>query len=269
MDNGRLFRAVLTVVVLLLSIWALRHIQAQRATHRVSPADRPPAEEKAQVIEEASAAPAIVVETVPLVALDNTCFYSSMQDLSRCTGALSFAPAREYRIAAIRNQVLYFGAKPRSDIFDISVALLTADAKCIVGYDENGPGWPEAAVVTGLDSGEYVLVVGGYGEDCGPYELTVSMETPEMARVVETGVLNGRNGTVVRWGTFAEVDMAHYALYRWKAEERERVAVLRAHGSPAGFARYRVIDRRPQPDSTYEIEAVARDGRRELFEVTT
>jgi hypothetical protein len=269
MDSGRLFRAVLTGIVLIGCIWGLRQLEARRTRPILRPARVGQTEVATPAQDQNSTEPLVEVVSLPFVALDNTCYYSGGEDLSHCTGSLSGAPAREYRLSATKREALWVGVQPRSDYFDPSFALLTADQRCIAGYDNQGPGLPETAMLNDLEPGEYLLVVGGYGEDCGPYELTVRQETPEIARVVETRTIEGPNGTVVRWGTFAEVDLDYFILYRTVGEDRQQIAVLRAHGSPAGFARYRVMDRKPQPDSTYEIEAVASDGRIELIDVTT
>ena len=269
MDSGRLFRAVLTGIVLFGCIWGLRELDTRRPKPSFKSAITTQTDSATPAHDQNPTEPLVEVVALPFVALDNTCYYSGGKDLSRCTGSLSGAPAREYRLLATEREAFFVGVQPRSDYFDLSFALLTMDQRCIAGYDNQGSGLPETAVLSDLEPGEYLLVVGGYGEDCGPYELTVSREIPDVARVVETGILQGRNGTVVRWGTFAEVDLNYFILYRTVGEERQKIAVLRAHGSPAGFARYRVMDRKPQPDSTYEIEAVASDGRIELFDVTT
>lgn len=267
-DNGRLFRAVVMGITLVICIWALNRLESRKNIPAVVPVDTTRTEEAIPQEEASLAAPAMDAETLPLVALDNTCYYSDAHDLSGCTGTLSGGPSREYRIVASdATQILYVGAVPRSEYFDLSLALLTADEQCLIGYDNSGPGLPERAVVSGLEPGEYLLVVSGYADNCGPYELTVFAEAPDIARVVDMAILNGKNGKVVRWETFAEIGVQHFVLYRTQGDRRERVAVLRAHGSPAGFANYRVMDRAPQPDSTYEIEAVARDGRKELVSI--
>ncbi len=271
LDSSRLFRAALTGIVLVACVWGLRTLDARRSRHGTQPASTTPPEMGTPAPDPtpASAPPTVDEKTLPFVALDNTCYYSSGEDLSKCTGSLSGAPAREYRLSATDKDVLEISLEPRSQDFDPSFALFTEDRHCIGGYDNQGPGQTETAELKDVEPGQYLLVVGGYGDDCGPYELTVRKEHDDIAQVVQTQKHEGPNGTVLRWSTFAEVDLSHFILYRIAGQDSERVAVLRAHGSPAGFAHYRVMDRTPQPDSTYEIEAVANDGRVEMVEVKT
>jgi hypothetical protein len=271
MDSGRLFRAVIMVVTLLICLWAINWIQARKESPVVAPIDTlhtgktRPAASRASVTE-----PAVKVETLPLVALDNTCYYSASRDLSGCTGTWSGGAAREYHFATTdAEHALYITAKPKSDEFDLSLVLMSPDNHCVMGRDDAGPGMAERAVVKDLKPGEYLLVIGGYADNCGPYELTVSTEAPQVAQITDTKVHSGPNGKVVRWDTFAERAVQHYVVYRTDGDSRVRVAVLRAHGSPAGFASYRVMDRLAPIDSTYEIEAVAPDGRTEWVSVQT
>lgn len=140
---------------------------------------------------------------------------------------------------------------------------------CVFARDEQTAGKTESAFIPDLDAGVYRLVIGGYSEDCGPYLLTVRDETPPVVRLAQTTTHHGRNGTVIRWRSFAEVDLTHYALYRVSGVNRRRVAVLRAHGSPAGFADYRFMDRELNEKCAYEIEAVSRDGRKEIVPIVS
>ena len=253
------------VVTLLGCMWVLHRLEKREGPPTVIPADTTrsapalPQEEAKQV-----AVPApIEVSALPLVALDNTCYYDGERDFSRCTGAISGGPVREYVFQANGKDTYYIGAEPRSDYFDLSLVLFDNEQQCIIGQDDNGPGFREAAVIKQPAAGLYSLYVGGYAEDCGPFELILSTKAPNIAQVTKTGSTAGRNGTVVRWETFAEVDLAHFELFRQNGSNRERIATLRAHGSPAGFAVYRFTDRQPLPDSNYVIESVSKDGRRE------
>ena len=247
-------------------MWALTRLQGHDVPLAAVPDDSAHVvlPETAQPAAEMAPAPPVDVSQLPLAALDNTCFYSGTRDLSRCTGTVSGSPAREYVIHANGKDTYYVIVEPRSVFYDPSLVVLNGQQECIVGEDERGPGYSESTVLEHPASGDYSLIVGGYGDDCGPYELTVSTTAPEIARVIKPAAHVGRNGTVVRWETFAEVDLAHFEVYRQSGSIRERIAVLRAHGSKAGFANYRFTDRAPELDAEYVIEAVAKDGRREV-----
>ncbi len=266
MNSGRLFRAAVMCLTLFGCMWALTRLQGQKRPVEAAPADstRLAAPKAAQPAAETPPAPPVDISQLPLVALDNTCFYEGTRDLSRCTGTISDSPAREYMIHANGMDTYYVIVEPRSVFYDPSLVVLDSRQQCVIGEDERGPGYSESTVLERPACGDYSLIVGGYSDDCGPYELTISTSAPEIARVIKPAAFIGRNGTVLRWETFAEVDLAHFELYRQSGNSRERIAVLRAHGSKAGFANYRFIDRAPQGDSNYVIEAVARDGRREV-----
>lgn len=265
MNSGRLFRAAVMCLTLCGCMWALTRLQGHNGPIEAALPDSAwlAAPEAAQPAAEILSAPPAEISQLPLVALDNTCFYEGTRDLSRCTGTISGSPAREYVIHANGMDSYYVIVEPRSVFFDPSLVVLDSRQECVIGKDERGPGYGESTVLERPVRGDYSLIVGGYSDDCGPYELTVSTSAPEIARIIKPAAHIGRNGTVLRWETFAEVDLAHFELYRQSNNNRERIAVLRAHGSKAGFANYRFTDRAPQSDSNYVIEAVARDGRRE------
>jgi len=269
MDSGRLFRAVITFLTLLACLWVLSRLERRDTPHQLSPADSAavPISEPHEQAQQINAQIPVEISALPLVALDNTCLYDGAQDLSRCTGAISGGPVREYQIQANGSDTYYVAAEPRSEFYDLSLVLFDSARQCMLGRDEQGPGFAEGMVLEKIGAGHYSLLVGGYSEDCGPFELTVSDKTPAIAQIMKSITVPGRNGTVVRWETFGEVDLAHFELYRQNGSERERIAVLRAHGSKAGFAFYRFMDRQPRADSMYVIEAVARDGRREIVKV--
>ncbi len=249
-------------------MWILSRLERRERPPDVIPVDSASTPVR-ETQEQAQASEPIPVEitSLPLVALDNTCLYDGTQDLSACTGAVSGGPVREYQFLANGFDTYYVAAEPRSEFFDLSLVLLDSTRRCLIGQDENGPGFAEGTSIVDLDAGTYTLLVGGYSEDCGPYELTVSNRAPAIAQILKSRSLPGPNGTVVRWETFGEVDLAHFELYRQSGSERERIGVFRAHGSKAGFAFYSFMDRDPNPDSMYVIEAVARDGRREVVTV--
>lgn len=272
MNSSRLLRALITGLTLLSCLWVLGQISSHKPL-------RP--QVKPVTVIRAATAPAFVVPALPdslppveihklpLAALDNTCFDGVPTDLSCHTGMLSGGPAREYLIRLTKRGALRISVEPRDDYYDLSFALFESDTKCVLALDEKAAGQTESAVIPDLSAGVYRLVVGGYSEDCGPYLLTVCDQAPPVAQLSQTNTHRGRNGTVIRWRSFAEVDIAHFLLYRVTGANRERIAVLRAHGSTAGFADYRFTDRRLEGNSAYEIEAVSRDGRSELVSIAS
>ena len=253
-------------LTLLACMWALTRLDTRRVPVVAAPVDsaRGVIPEPRPLPEDTTRVPPVDITQLPLVAMENTCYYPGGEDLSGCTGTISGGPVREYTLHTTGHNSYYISAEPRSLYFDLSLAIYDVSHACVVGKDDRGPGYSESALLENPAQGDYRLVVGGYGEDCGPYELSVSAKAPEIAQVMKPATLVGRNGTVVRWETFAEVDLAHFELYRQTKDQREQIAVLRAHGSKAGFANYRFTDRSPRTDSVYVIEAVAKDGRRQV-----
>jgi hypothetical protein len=264
MNSSRLLRAIVTGLTLLVSLWFLHHLTPRHApkheqsrTAQVHPAA---AVNPGEMSNPQLSQPPVEIQTLPLAALDNTCLDGVPTNLASATGMLSGAPARQYHLLVAANVPLQIELKPLYAYFDAAWALFDEQGRTVLGRDEAGPGWAESATVTGLAGGVYRLIVGGYSSDCGPYELTVKAEPESSAQIAKSSLHRGPNGTVVRWRSFAEVDLNHFRLIRLSDGQREPIAVLRAHGSPAGFADYRVIDRGARGDTTYELEAVSRDG---------
>ena len=266
MDSGRAFRAIVMVVTLLGCLWVLNRLETKQTPPVAAPVDTTKSIAPVPLEHAANLSVSVPEEisTLPLISLDNTCYYDSERDFSSCTGAISGGPMREYIFRANGRDTFFVSAEPRSDFFDLSLIVVDHNNHCVIGQDEHGPGFREFAQIAALARGTYTLYVGGYAQDCGPYELTISNQAPAIAQVTKLESLSGRNGTVVRWETFAEVALEHFDLFRQDGTQRERIATFRAHGSRAGFASYRFTDRHPRPDSNYVIEAVAKDGRREV-----
>jgi hypothetical protein len=213
--------------------------------------------------------PPVDIRSLPLAAMDNTCMDGVPTDLSCYTGMLSGGAAREYLLRLERRGTLRIAVEPRSEYFDLSFALFAGGKQCVLARDEKSAGQTESAVIPNLDTGVYRLIVGAYGQDCGPYVLSVRDQTPPVAQVSAAEAFRGRNGTVIHWRSFAEVELAHFILYRMDELGRRRIAVLRAHGSPAGFADYRFTDRDLEGRATYSLEAVSQDGRTEMVPVSS
>jgi hypothetical protein len=209
--------------------------------------------------------PPVEILSLPLFAFDNTCDFSDTMDISACTHALSGSAARIYNIRLEENQSLYVTVEPRSDFFDAGIAVFKDQQICIAGKDENGSGIAESLKLKNLSAGNYRVVVAGYHDDCGPYELTVRTEQPPIAEIKPPSVHSGPNGTVISWQTFGEVDLAHFVLYRTDGNNRLQIGSLRSHGNPAATTSYRFIDRKPAPNTSYEVVAVAHDGRTEEY----
>lgn len=271
MNSSRLFRALITGLTLTACLWLLNLVTG----HRDRASLLEPAREDVTVALSSSApqlpdsCPPVEIRSLPLAAMDNTCMDGVPTDLSCYTGMLSGGAAREYLLRLKARCALRVAVEPRSDYFDPSFVLFAGGTRCVLARDENGAGQNESAVIPNLEAGVYRLIVGAYGEDCGPYLLSVRDQTPPVAQVSAAGASRGRNGTVIRWRSFAEVDLAHFALYRTDELGRRRIAVLRAHGSPAAFADYRFTDRDLEDRASYTLEAVSLDGRIEVVPVNS
>jgi hypothetical protein len=212
--------------------------------------------------------PPVAISELPFVALDNTCNGGKATDISGCTGMLSGSPAREYHLYAREGQRLNISLEPGKDLlFDVSFALLDGAGNCVLGRDVEEAGWAERALTPRLHDGWYRLIIGGYRDDCGPYTLTVRGDLPEPAQVTDVNVRTDPKGSLLRWNSFAEVDVAYFGVYRSLHDVRERIAVVRPHGSPASFASYRYLDRGTQPDARYEVELVLTDGRTQSYTI--
>jgi len=210
--------------------------------------------------------PPMEIHDLPSVIFDNTCESGQHADLSGCTGMLSGGEVREYRIILDGDtRALQIELEARDPFLDLSFALYDAQGRCRAAGDEQPAGWTERATLSRLEAGEYRLLVGGYADHCGPYLLTV--RAPELPAVQLTGttIQRGPNGSAIRWTSFGEVNFAHFSLFRVDAEDRLRIATFRGHGGAAQFGEYRFLDREGGADAAYELEAVSRDGRREVF----
>lgn len=277
MNSSRLFRALITGVTLVICIWVLTVMRHHTKTvsspaepvEEAAPPDTTKSAQSFVIPQRRDSCPPVEIQNLPLAALDNTCFDGIPTDLSCYTGMLSGGEAREYLIHLEKKSALRIAVEPRTEHFDASFALFGKGKSYLLGRDEKPAGMKESGISDVLEPGVYRLFVGGYSEDCGPYVLTVRDQAPPVVRVSDLSADKGRNGTVIRWKSFAEVDLAHFSLYRVDPTGRQRIAVMRAHGSPAGFSDYRFIDRSLASDGSYEIEAVSRDGRTELLPIAS
>lgn len=206
------------------------------------------------------------IHDLPFVVFDNTCESGQLADLSGCTGMLSGGEVREYRIVLDGTaDALQIELEARDPNLDLSFALYDARGRCRAAGDEQPAGWTERAMLSRLEAGEYRLFAGGYDDHCGPYLLTVRVPENRAVELTESVIRRGPNGSAIRWTSFGEVDVAHFSLFRVEKEDRQRIVTFRGHGGAARFGEYRYLDREARPDAAYELEAVSRDGRREVF----
>lgn len=261
-------RAVLAGITLLTCLWMLELLRApgSRSIPQARPRsiqNTPPAPADSQL---SVVLPPVDIQELPFTALDNTCLYSQIMDISGCTGMLSEAAARVYRIKVAAGGNLHVTVEPENDYFDAGFALMS-DSGCVGGVDQSGPGWEESSVFSNLPDGQYRLIVSGYADNCGPYRLTVADQPESLATYRLATAQQGPNGIAVRWRTFAETNLKHFELFRLAQGERRLLATFRSHGSPAGWASYRYLDRDGHPDSRYELIAVSHSGRSEAIDI--
>ena len=267
MDSERIVRAIVTGLTLLGVIWLLHVASARRAaTEGKEQVQSTPT--RAAYTPDSPAEPAQWISTLPYVAMDDICESSSERDLSRCTGLLSGGKARLYRLDIQHAQSLSISVEPLDRDFDPALALMK-DSVCIIGRDSARGGGTEQAMLPHLNPGTYDLWIGGYDGDCGTYDLSITNAAEPLGSIAQASVNSGPNGTVLRWTSFAEVGVAQYQVYRISGANRERIAVLRAHGSPAGFGSYHYMDRGTRARTGYELEMIARDGRSTVVELSS
>jgi hypothetical protein len=267
MDSERIVRAIVMGLTLFGVMWLL-HAASARKTALEETVHVHSAPAKVKHIPDPPIEPAQRISAFPYVAMDNNCENGVEKDLSHCTGLLSGGRARLYEVDIAAGQSLRISVEPLDRDYDAAFALFK-DSVCIVGRDSARIGGTEQAILPRLSPGIYHLWVGGYDGDCGPYVLSISNAKEPIGSIAQASVFTGRNGTVLRWTSFAEVGVERYQVYRVSGENRERIAVLRAHGSPAGFGTYRFMDRGPRAGTGYELEMIARDGRSEVVELSS
>jgi hypothetical protein len=257
MDSGRVFRFLVMFLTLLGVMWAIRGICGRH--HGASPIEAQPSAVKAAYVPE----PDPARYELPLVAFENSCQDGQNIDISSCTGKLSRSEGRTYRLTLTHDSPVVIEVRPLDNLFDPAFALRDASGRCVIGADDQGEAEAERAELKRLPAGEYQLIVAGYGDQCGPYQLTVREPLPMFGSTDAPRVVRGPNGVSLQWDTFGECEVGQFKVYRQIDGERTLVATVRSHGSPARPARYRWVDRSPLPDTRYELEAVAVDGRTE------
>ena len=167
MDGSRVMRAVVTVITVLICVWALSLLRSNKQPNdNIQEAAKPATQEARNIANEIL--PPVGITKLPLVAFDNTCEYSNEIDISGCTGVLSGSASRIYELNIESDQNLNITLEPRSDFFDPSFAIISENHTCVAGSDNHGPGLAEKIESLNLLTGNYKLIVSGYNGDCGP-----------------------------------------------------------------------------------------------------
>ncbi len=208
------------------------------------------------------------IETLPFVAIDNTCRYGLMDlDLSNCTASVSGESALLYRVLLKCESPLYAILRPLRRDLDVSLSLFRmgdeGQPDCIEGRDVKAEGQAERLHKESLTPGVYYLAVGGYGADCGEFELSVeSVQTPPVSLREFTHAACD-SGTLIHWETASEADLNHFRLYRRGVGENEPRSIFqpRSRGDFSHGARYQFFDRVGVGDQwSYVLAAVDRNG---------
>jgi hypothetical protein len=209
------------------------------------------------------------IEALPFVAVDNTCRYCLTQlNLSGCTGWVSGESAVLYRIVLKRTNPLFVSLRPQRQDLDVSLSLFRMNEEgqlvCVEGEDGKAEGRAERLRVESLDPGTYYIAVGGYGADCGEFELSVESQAPMPVSLKGLSVSSGDGGALIRWETISEADLSYFRLYRRDVGENARKPVFqpRSRGDFSRGAQYQFLDRNAAgKPCAYVLTAVDHDGR--------
>jgi len=208
------------------------------------------------------------IETLPFVAIDNTCRYGVMDlDLSNCTASVSGESALLYRVILKRESPLYVVLRPLRRDLDVSLSLFRIgdedQPECIEGRDVKAEGQAERLRMESLTPGVYYLAVGGYGADCGEFELSVESLPMPPVSLREFTHAACDSGTLVLWETDSEADLHHFKLYRRgnNGEGREAIFQPRSRGDFSHGARYEFFDEGAHQGSSYGLVAIDDSGR--------
>jgi hypothetical protein len=224
--------------------------------------------ERAIPVHEVGMEMAASLETLPFVIIDNTCRYDMMDlDLSGCTGLVSGESALLYRVILRCESPLFAVLRPLRPDLDVSLSLFRIGDEgqpvCVEGRDMKAEGQAERLRMESLPPGVYYIVVGGYGADCGEFELSVeSLPTPPVSLREFTHTACD-SGTLISWETDSEADLNHFTLYRRGVTEHDEYPIFqpRSRGDFSHGARYQFFDRAGVGEQcSYVLAAVARDG---------
>ena len=131
------------------------------------------------------------------------------------------------------------------------------------GSDAKAEGWVERIRMKSVPAGVYYIMVGGYGSDCGQFELSVesSLVPPVSIREFSCEVRDG--GALIYWETASEADLHYFKLYRAGVgdDRGELVFQPRSRGSFSQGARYEFYDRDGDSGVAYVLTGVDVTGR--------
>lgn len=208
------------------------------------------------------------IDRFPFVALDNTCRYEIVDtELSCCTGMISGEAAIIYRLTHSREVPLYVTVRPLRSDFDAAFGLFRVGERgellCVKGSDDKAEGWAERIRLQSLPAGVYYLVVGGYGSDCGRFELSVesTLVPPVSLRDFICTLQNG--GTLIQWETDFEADLHYFNLYRVgiDGEVGQPIFQPRSRGGFSHGAQYEFFDPDVDNGLAYVLAGIDVTGR--------
>ena len=263
------YRKIALLFLLLVAFWALaqaRHSAKRLHTtaYSLSGAGLP----KAVMISRLGIENAAHIDKFPFVALDNTCRYEiEGVELWDCTGLISSQTAIGYQITLYEVEPIFITVRPIRNDFDVAVGLFRADALgeliCVAGNDTENEGQAERIRLPSLLPGVYFVVIGGYGADCGMFELSVEIAPVFPVSLQEFTVVEQDSGTFVRWKTGFEKDLHHFELYRMSRADgtRQRVFQPRSRGGFSKGASYEFFDRDVDSRPQYVLAGIDVAGR--------
>ncbi len=263
------YRKIALLLLLTTVFWALaqaRHGTKQLQMTSYSTSDGHSRE--AVLIEQVTIENAVRIDRFPFVALDNTCLYEMKGvELWDCTGLISNQSAIGYQIALHDVESIFITVRPMRDDFDVAVGLFRADALgelfCVAGKDTEKEGRAERIRLASVPPGVYYVLIGGYGSDCGSFELSVEFEYTLPVSLQEFTIAEQDSGTVIRWKTGFEADLHHFELYRVSNADGtwQRVFQPRSRGSFSSGARYEFFDRHTGSEQQYVLAGIDVTGR--------
>lgn len=263
------YRRIAFLLTLLATFWALAQARYDDRLVRI-PTDRADVSKTAEAVPIATIGleSAARIDQLPFAALDNTCLYETVGlELSSCTGMVSGEAAVAYRLSLDANNSLYAAARPVRSDFDVALSLFRVGEQgefvCMEGSDAKGEGWVERIALKSIPAGEYCVVVGGYGSDCGQFELSVqsTLVSPVSIREFSCEIRDG--GALVYWETASEVDLHYFKLYRGGVgDDRGQIVFQpRSRGHFSEGARYEFFDPDGDHGMAYILIGVDMTGR--------
>jgi hypothetical protein len=258
-------RRLVFFVTLLASFWVLAQARHDVGRFRVA-TDADATAVSLVPIAEVGSGNAADMGKAPFDVFDNSCRYEAKAlELSGCTGFVAGDATGVYRFAVGKEGSLYVMARPLREDFDVAVSLLRVGEQgqliCVEGRDEEPEGRMERLQVDSLQAGVYYLAVGGYGSDCGQFELSVESELPSPVSLQEFTTTPRNGGRVIRWETRSEADVRYFKLCRAGSDDEKPIFQPRGRGGFSRGARYEYFDEDVHQDSSYDLIAVDSKGR--------